>query len=57
MEKIRKMAAAEFRRLSKKQQKEINSRHRIRTAPAGQVMEHGKRKEKVRRWKWDGTVS
>lgn len=57
MTKIEKMARVEFRKLPKKQQKIINASNRITTAPAGYMIENRKRKEKVRRWTWDGSIS
>ena len=57
MNRIEKMAAAEFRKLPRKRKKEINARKRIAVAPAGRVMENKKHKIKTRRWKWDGSVS
>ena len=57
MNRIEKMAAAEFMKLSRKRKREINARKRIMVAPVGHLMENKKRKSKTRRWKWDGSDS
>ena len=57
MRKIERMAAAEFRKLSKKRQREINALKRIAVAPAGRRIDSKRQKEINRRWRWDGAVS